>query len=62
MNEKLKSLMQEKGITMYALAKHVGVSVTSMNYKVNQKNLSAQFEELKAIAEVLDCEIEDFID
>ena len=49
---KLKGKIREKGLTYKMLAKKIGIGLTSMNYKINGKNLFNQ-EEMKKLKETL---------
>lgn len=49
---KLKGKIREKGLTYKMLAKKIGIGLTSMNYKINGKNLFNQ-EEMKKLKEAL---------
>ena len=49
---KLKGKIREKGLTYKMLAKKTGIGLTSMNYKINGKNLFNQ-EEMKKLKEAL---------
>ena len=62
MNEKLKQKIAEKKVSHYRIAKEFGTSQTAISYKVNHKDISKEYNELKKFAEILDCEIEDILD
>ena len=49
---KLKGKIREKELTYKMLAKKTGIGLTSMNYKINGKNLFNQ-EEMKKLKEAL---------
>ena len=49
---KLKGKIREKGLTYQILAQKIGIGLTSMNYKINGKNLFNQ-EEMKKLKEAL---------
>ena len=49
---KLKGKIREKELTYKMLAKKIGIGLTSMNYKINGKNLFNQ-EEMKKLKETL---------
>ena len=49
---KLKGKIREQGFTYQKLAKKIGIGLTSMNYKINGKNLFNQ-EEMKKLKEAL---------
>ena len=49
---KLKGKIREKGLTYKILAQKIGIGLTSMNYKINGKNLFNQ-EEMKKLKEAL---------
>ena len=49
---KLKGKIRERGLTYQKLAKKIGIGLTSMNYKINGKNLFNQ-EEMKKLKEAL---------
>ena len=49
---KLKGKIREKGMTYKILAQKIGIGLTSMNYKINGKNLFNQ-EEMKKLKEAL---------
>ncbi len=49
---KLKGKIREKELTYKMLAKKIGIGLTSMNYKINGKNLFNQ-EEMKKLKEAL---------
>lgn len=49
---KLKGKIREKGLTYKILAQKIGIGLTSMNYKINGKNLFNQ-EEIKKLKEAL---------
>ena len=49
---KLKGKIKEKGLTYKILAQKIGIGLTSMNYKINGKNLFNQ-EEMKKLKEAL---------
>ena len=49
---KLKGKIREKGLTYKMLVKKIGIGLTSMNYKINGKNLFNQ-EEMKKLKEAL---------
>ena len=49
---KLKGKIREKGLTYKMLAQKIGIGLTSMNYKINGKNLFNQ-EEMKKLKEAL---------
>ena len=49
---KLKGKRREKGLTYKILAQKIGIGLTSMNYKINGKNLFNQ-EEMKKLKEAL---------
>lgn len=49
---KLKGKIREKGLTYKILAQKIGIGLTSMNYKINGKNLFNQ-EEMKKLKETL---------
>ena len=44
---KLKGKIREKGLTYKMLAKKIGIGLTSMNYKLNGKNLFNHEEMIK---------------
>ena len=49
---KLKGKIREQGLTYKILAKKIGISVTSVNYKVNGQNLF-NHEEMIKLREIL---------
>ena len=49
---KLKGKIREKRLTYKILAQKIGIGLTSMNYKINGKNLFNQ-EEMKKLKEAL---------
>ena len=49
---KLKGKIIEKGLTYKILTQKIGIGLTSMNYKINGKNLFNQ-EEMKKLKEAL---------
>ena len=49
---KLKGKIRERGLTYQKLAKKIGISVTSVNYKVNGQNLF-NHEEMIKLREIL---------
>ena len=49
---KLKGKIREKGLTYKILAQKIGIGLTSMNYKINGKNLFNQ-EKMKKLKEAL---------
>ena len=49
---KLKGKIREKGLTYKILTQKIGIGLTSMNYKINGKNLFNQ-EEMKKLKEAL---------
>ena len=49
---KLKGKIREKGLTYKILAQKIGIGLTSLNYKINGKNLFNQ-EEMKKLKEAL---------
>ena len=49
---KLKGKIREKRLTYKILAQNIGIGLTSMNYKINGKNLFNQ-EEMKKLKEAL---------
>ena len=49
---KLKGKIRKKGLTYKILAKKIGISVTSVNYKVNGQNLF-NHEEMIKLREIL---------
>ena len=49
---KLKGKIREQGLTYKILAQKIGIGLTSMNYKINGKNLFNQ-EEMKKLKEAL---------
>ena len=49
---KLKGKIREKGLTYQKLAKKIGISVTSVNYKVNGQNFF-NHEEMIKLREIL---------
>ena len=62
MNDNLRKKLKEKGVTPYSIGKTLGVSSAAIKYKLEEKDLSKQYYELKVFADACDCSIEDIID
>ena len=59
MNENLKSALEKKQLSVYGLAKHLGIPVQNAQYIVKSKNLSADLILLQKIADYCEEPIED---
>lgn len=57
---KLKALMVEKGFTQEQLAKKLGISEQSLNYKINNKR-EFKASEIQALTKILDVQDVDSI-
>lgn len=57
---KLKALMVEKGFTQEQLAKKLGISEQSLNYKINNKR-EFKASEIQALTKILDVQDVDLI-
>jgi len=57
---KLKALMVEKGFTQQQLAKKLGISEQSLNYKINNKR-EFKASEIQALTKILDVQDVDSI-
>lgn len=57
---KLKALMVEKGFTQEQLAKKLGISEQSLNYKINNKR-EFKASEIQALTKILDVQNVDSI-
>lgn len=56
--ENLKAIMQEKGVTVTALAKNIGVAKSSISQYLSGKNTPPQVR-VQAMADALCCSVED---
>lgn len=63
MNEKLKQQLKKKGLSVYGLKNHLNLkSPQAAQYIVNSKDLTADYNRIKSIAEYCDCSIEEILD
>lgn len=61
-NVKLKEILEEKNITMYALAKKTGISEHNIANLTKGNTVSVRFDTLLKICEELDIEISDILE
>lgn len=59
MNKKLASVLEKKKLSVYGLAKHLGVPTQNAQYIVKSKDLSADYKLLKKIADYCGESVED---
>ncbi|MGI8949562.1 MAG: helix-turn-helix domain-containing protein [Ornithinimicrobium sp.] len=57
----LDQLLQERGMTLAALAEQVGVSVVNLSVLKNNRAKAVRFSTLTAICEVLQCDVGDVL-
>ena len=57
----LDRLLQERGMTLAALAEEVGVTVVNLSVLKNNRAKAIRFSTLTALCEVLDCEVGDLL-
>ena len=57
---KLKALIMERGFTQEEVAKRLGISVQSLNYKINNKR-EFKASEIQALTKILDVQDVDSI-
>ena len=54
---RLDELLEERGMTLTELSKHVGVSLVNLSVLKNDRAKAIRFSTLTAICRVLDCEV-----
>ena len=57
----LDRLLQERGMTLAALAEEVGVTVVNLSVLKNNRSKAIRFSTLTALCEVLGCEVGDLL-
>lgn len=57
----LDQLLDERGMTLAALAEQVGVSVVNLSVLKNNRAKAVRFSTLTAICEVLECDVGDVL-
>ncbi|MEZ5093518.1 helix-turn-helix domain-containing protein [Nocardioides sp.] len=57
----LDRLLQERGMTLAALAEEVGVTVVNLSVLKNNRAKAIRFSTLTALCEVLGCEVGDLL-
>jgi len=62
MNKKVKKLLIAQSKTVYGLSKVLEISPQAAEYVVKKKDLSADYNRLKKIANYLECDINGIID
>ena len=62
MNIKLKKILYDKRLSVYGLTKILDVTPQAADYIVKKKDLKADYDRLKKIAEYCGCEIDDILD
>lgn len=58
---RLDELLEARGMTLAQLSREVGVSVVNLSVLKNDRARAIRFSTLKAVCDVLDCEVGDLL-